>query len=193
MFVDLGLFFFTLANAGVVMEQLGALTTTIFLSLLLGKFLGIVLFTVVADKAGVAPMPDGMVIQDLLMIGFLASVGLTVALFISGEAYATERLQSEAKMGALLSGLGGVGAFCISKTPLWQHHDVERKQAITEADLIDLAAKQAIGDAAVKTVTVSQQKLLDAGARVGMNQTQVDALWSALLSRPNNRQGSKGE
>ncbi len=50
------------------------------------------------------PLPQGMQIKHVVMTGFIAGMGLTVALFVAGEAF--EGLaQREAKMGALFSGL----------------------------------------------------------------------------------------
>ncbi len=49
------------------------------------------------------------------MVGFIASMGLTVALFVAGEAFTNPELQSQAKMGALLSGLVGPIAIMIDK------------------------------------------------------------------------------
>ena len=53
------------------------------------------------------------------MISAMASIGLTVALFIAGEAFKQEQLKAEAKMGALLSGLMGAVCILYAKTPLW--------------------------------------------------------------------------
>ena len=44
------------------------------------------------------------------MIASMASIGLTVALFVAGEAFPDPTLQAEAKLGALLSGLMGCAA-----------------------------------------------------------------------------------
>ena len=49
------------------------------------------------------------------MVGFIASMGLTVALFVAGEAFTDPELQGEAKMGALLSGLVGPLALLINR------------------------------------------------------------------------------
>ena len=52
----------------------------------------------------------------------MASIGLTVALFVSGEAFKDDRLQGEAKLGALLSGLMGAVCVGIAKLPFWQRN-----------------------------------------------------------------------
>jgi len=50
---------------------------------------------------------------DVVMVAFIASMGLTVSLFIAGEAF-TGELQEQAKMGALLSALVGPAALAIN-------------------------------------------------------------------------------
>ncbi|MEE8558001.1 MAG: Na+/H+ antiporter NhaA [Myxococcota bacterium] len=106
-FVDFGLFFFALANAGVVFSQLGPMTWIVLGSLVVGKTLGITLFGWLGTLAGF-PLPSRMTKRDLVLSGFLAALGLTVALFLASAAFTELRLQGQAKMGALLSGLVGV-------------------------------------------------------------------------------------
>ena len=50
------------------------------------------------------PLPDGMNIRHLVVAGVVAGLGLTVALFVSGQAFKDIDLQGAAKMGALFSG-----------------------------------------------------------------------------------------
>lgn len=119
--VDLGLFFFTLANAGVNLGNVGPLTSAILLALLVGKLVGISGFALIAHKCKLAPMPAKMSVADLLMVALIASIGLTVALFIAGEAFEGEVLQAEAKMGALLSGSIGCIAYGISRLDIWRN------------------------------------------------------------------------
>jgi len=113
-------FFFTLANAGVKLNTVGPLTLTIFFALVAGKIVGIMGLVLLASKLGIAPLTKGFSTGDLAMAASMASVGLTVALFIAGEAFQDEVLASEAKMGSLLSGLMVIVTIGISKTPLWR-------------------------------------------------------------------------
>ena len=100
--VDMGLLFFSLANAGVVFSNINALTWIILFSLKIGKTLGIFVFAMAGSKLGF-PLPDKIGKRDLVVIGLIAGLGLTVSLFIAGEAYQDKILQGAAKMGALLS------------------------------------------------------------------------------------------
>lgn len=103
LFVDFGLFFFALANAGVPFSQVTGLTWIVLLSLVVGKTVGITLFSLIGDRLGFR-LPDGMGARQLVVAGVTAGIGLTVALFVSGQAFADVHLQGAAKMGALMSG-----------------------------------------------------------------------------------------
>ena len=114
-FVDFGLFFFALGNAGVQVSGVGAMTWIILGSLVFGKTIGITFFGLLATKLGF-PLPDQMGIKELAMAGFVAALGLTVALFVSGAAFPTDlALQGQAKMGALLSGGVGFAALALGR------------------------------------------------------------------------------
>lgn len=113
-FVDFGLFFFAFANAGVAMSGVGPMTGLVFVALLVGKTVGITFCSLLADKLGFS-LPQGMEIRDVVMAGYIAGLGLTVALFVSSAAFTDPVLQGEAKMGALFSGFIGVSAIVIGK------------------------------------------------------------------------------
>ncbi|EOD06179.1 Na+/H+ antiporter [Emiliania huxleyi CCMP1516] len=120
--VDLGMFFFTLANAGIDLKGgVGGLTFSVLLALALGKVLGIAGFAYLAHRFGVARLPGSMRVTDLLMVGIIAAVGLTVALFISGEAFTDEALAGEAKMGSLLSICMGAVALALGQLPHYKN------------------------------------------------------------------------
>merc|ERR1712087_489965 len=140
--VDFGLFFFTLANAGVDMSKgPGPLTGIIVTSLVAGKIVGIFGLAYMAHVFKLVPLPSNMFALDLLMVSAIASIGLTVALFISGEAFPQPVLQSEAKFGALLTGMMGIVCFACGKLPCWlKRRRRMRKPMLTQvvdADMID--------------------------------------------------------
>lgn len=104
-FVEYGLFFFGFANAGVKISGGSMLTLIIFLSLFLGKTLGIFSFTMVAGKLGLR-LPSAIEKKDVFMLSVIAGVGLTVSLFIASVAFLGDgALTDAAKMGALASGI----------------------------------------------------------------------------------------
>lgn len=111
--VDLGLFFFALCNAGVDLDVPGPMTFCVFGAIVVGKSCGITAFALFATTIGF-PLPAGVGKVELMMLSLVASIGLTVALFVSGEAFGrgeqvSASLESQSKMGALLSaGIAGV-------------------------------------------------------------------------------------
>jgi NhaA family Na+:H+ antiporter len=115
-FVDFGLFFFAFANAGVEFSAVSTITWIIFVSLIFGKVIGITFFSGLGSLLGI-PLPTGMTIKHLPIVGMIAGIGLTVALFVSGAAYQGTLLfaQGPAKMGALFSGAGFIFAFILYK------------------------------------------------------------------------------
>ena len=116
LFVDIGLLGFGLSNSGVLIGGLENLTYIVLASLIFGKTFGVYIFSNIASRIFKAPLPDGMNQKSLIVAGMVASLGLTVALFVSGQAFVnTSPHQPAAKMGALLSVLGGVIAFIMGK------------------------------------------------------------------------------
>ncbi|MEM9693675.1 MAG: Na+/H+ antiporter NhaA, partial [Myxococcota bacterium] len=112
--VDMGLFAFGLANAGVTLGSVGAATTAVLTALLIGKTVGITGFGLLGRALGF-PLPEGMDLRSLVVVGLCASVGLTVALFVSNVAFTDPALQGAAKMGALLSVVAGPLAIAVAR------------------------------------------------------------------------------
>lgn len=96
------LLLFGLANAGVPFAQIGPGTYFVLAGLLLGKPIGIVLFSRAARLAG-ASLPAGLHLADLVVVGITAAIGFTVSLFFATAAFPTGAALAETKMGALLS------------------------------------------------------------------------------------------
>jgi NhaA family Na+:H+ antiporter len=101
---------FALANAGVPIVT-GALTdpvsVAVTLGLVLGKPMGVMLFSFIAVKTGMARLPAGVNWRILFGGGCLAGIGFTMSLFVTGLAFHDEPdLQSAGKLGTL------VGSVC---------------------------------------------------------------------------------
>jgi Na+:H+ antiporter, NhaA family len=108
---------FALANAGVALGGEGGLNWTsrviwgIALGLLIGKPLGITLFSWLAVRLGLAQLPQGINFVHIVGVGFLGGIGFTMALFIAGLAFRGDEL-NYAKLGILAgSALAGVIGF----------------------------------------------------------------------------------
>jgi NhaA family Na+:H+ antiporter len=118
--VEVILFLFGLLNAGVQFTAAGTPTWLILIGLLVGKPAGILLLGWLAAHGLRFGLPVGMTMRDVLVVGFVAAIGFTVALFVAGVAFSPEAtlgglpIQDAAKLGALLSVIGGPIAFVVA-------------------------------------------------------------------------------
>ena len=101
--VEIVLFFFGLLNAGVEFSAISEPTWLVLAGLLIGKPVGILLFGWFAAQILKLGLPKGMRMIDLFVIGCVAAIGFTVALFVASVAFPGGPVQDAAKMGALLS------------------------------------------------------------------------------------------
>lgn len=101
--VEVILFFFGLANAGVEFSSIGAPTFLVLAGLLIGKPLGIAFMGWLAARPMRLGLPEGMRMIDLFVVGCVAAIGFTVALFVASVAFEPGPVQDAAKMGALFS------------------------------------------------------------------------------------------
>jgi NhaA family Na+:H+ antiporter len=100
--VQVILFGFGFVNAGVPFTSVGEITWIIAVSLIVGKPIGIVLTTVVAERFGFQRDP-GLDGRSLVTLGILAGIGFTVALFFATASFPPGPVLEQAKMGALYS------------------------------------------------------------------------------------------
>ncbi len=114
---------FALANAGIVLSGVGwgqlaaPVTGGIALGLVVGKAVGITLFSWLSVKLGMAVLPSGLRWMHVVGVAFLGGIGFTMSLFISGLAFSDEALITGAKLGILLGSVvaGVIGALLISR------------------------------------------------------------------------------
>ncbi len=114
---------FALANAGVTIH--GGLPEAInhpvslgvLAGLVLGKPVGILSFSWLAVRLGIAALPNGAHWRHILGVGMLGGIGFTMSLFVAGLAFGQTALLDSAKVGILLaslmSGLAG-GLFLLA-------------------------------------------------------------------------------
>jgi NhaA family Na+:H+ antiporter len=103
---------FALSNAGLTFEASDAfraftspLTLGIALGLLVGKPLGIGLFSYLAVKTGLASLPRGVTWPHVTGAGILGGIGFTMSLFIMGLSFNEDILMVQAKLGILSGSL----------------------------------------------------------------------------------------
>ena len=100
--VQIVLFFFGFANAGVPFSAVGAVTWAVLIALIVGKPLGILAATWVSVQIGFERAP-GLTYRAVAVLGIAAGIGFTVALFFTTAAFTPGPVLDAAKMGALLS------------------------------------------------------------------------------------------
>ncbi len=101
--VQIVLMGFGLVNAGVEFGAISAPTWLVVAGLVIGKPLGITLFGWFAARGLGLGLPQGMALRDLPLVGIVAAIGFTVALFVAAVAFPAGEVQDAAKMGALFS------------------------------------------------------------------------------------------
>lgn len=119
------LFFFGLVNAGVELNVIGVGTWVVLAAILVGKPAGILSATALAVAAGLQK-PHGVSWRDLALVGIIAGIGFTVALFFATAAFPPGVLLEQTKMGALLSISGGAVAIGVGRL-LGIHRPVDSK------------------------------------------------------------------
>ncbi len=119
--VDVGLFAFGLANAGVILSMdaiTGSPTWIIFGALLIGKTGGIYLTCAIGQALGLK-LPEGMNMRQVVVLGCVAAIGFTVALFVTTVAIGMDEQIAQSadmlKLGALLSFASGFIALALGK------------------------------------------------------------------------------
>jgi Na+:H+ antiporter, NhaA family len=102
---------FALANTAIVFGKgwdtglTAAGSLGIFAGLVIGKPLGVFLFSFLAVSTGVCALPLGLKWKQILGIGFLAGIGFTMSIFITLLAYNQDQLITESKISILLASL----------------------------------------------------------------------------------------
>ena len=109
---------FALANAGVhirgnIFEMiLHPVSLGIIAGLVLGKFIGISLFSRLMVALKIAQLPEGVSWKHIYGAGMMAGIGFTMSIFISGLAFLTDELQQIAKVGiftaSIISAVAGL-------------------------------------------------------------------------------------
>ena len=118
---------FALSNAGVALNSASniniGLATSIALSLILGKLVGITLLSYIGVKLKLSSIPEGINNMHMAGVAILAGVGFTMSIFISNLAFEADPLFMDSSKIGILSGsliAGFLGYFLLkfsSKKP----------------------------------------------------------------------------
>jgi NhaA family Na+:H+ antiporter len=109
---------FALSNAGVTFATgIGTLVHStvalgVFLGLVIGKQVGITLFSLLAVKTGLASLPSAVTWRQIYGVAWLGGIGFTMSLFISNLAFPSGPLTDLSKTGiyvaSVIAGAGGL-------------------------------------------------------------------------------------
>lgn len=116
---------FALANAGVVIDpsaisegSMPAVIPGVFFGLLVGKPLGIFIFSWLAVKLRIAGKPEGTKWCQILALGILGGIGFTMSIFIDNLAFTDQRLVNAGKLAILstsfMAACIGIGALYLT-------------------------------------------------------------------------------
>jgi len=112
---------FALCNAAIPISfsEISNVTIGVALGLLLGKVIGVFGLTALIIKLKLISKPNGITMRNLLGVGFLASIGFTMSLFVTELAFDVNihpEFPSEAKLGIIVASLigGFIGFFILN-------------------------------------------------------------------------------
>ena len=141
---------FALANAGIVLSadsitSPSAVMGGAAVALVVGKFVGVTLFSWGAVRLGFGRLPEGVRWGHIMGVGAVAGIGFTVSLFITGLAFDDVALQDDAKTGVLaasiIAALAGAAILAAAGRPNSHGSTDDRERAVADngASLDDLA------------------------------------------------------
>lgn len=131
---------FALANAGVALGAAslegdgGRVFVGVFVGLVVGKAVGVWGLARLAAAAGVAAAPRGVSWRDVSVVGVVAGIGFTMALFVAQLAFPPGPLLETAKLGVLSASLvAGIGAWGWGWATLRRRPEAAPTEAAAEA------------------------------------------------------------
>lgn len=116
---------FALANAGVVIggnlaaDFQSPVGLGIIAGLVLGKQIGITLFSWASVRMGIATLPRGVTWRHIYGVSWLAGIGFTMSLFVANLAFGESEFGAMSKVGILCASViaGTVGYIILRRTP----------------------------------------------------------------------------
>jgi len=132
---------FALANAGVVLDGASLDATSwqvaaaVAGGLVVGKPVGVLLACWLVLRTRIARLPAGITLRHLIVLGAVAGVGFTMALFIAQLAFVDARLLAAAKLGVLVaSGVAATVALALGRILLVVSAQAGSAQTADEAE-----------------------------------------------------------
>merc|ERR1711941_77535 len=99
---------FAFSNAGVIIDFTTVeanimIVLGVVLGLLIGKPVGILGFTYLANKFNIVKKPDSISWKEVLAVGFIAGIGFTMSIFITHLAFLDESIIAAVKLGVFVA------------------------------------------------------------------------------------------
>ena len=114
---------FALANAGIVItsdsfSSPSAVFKGVVVGLVVGKLVGVTLFSWLAVRLGLGRLPTGARWGHVTGVAAVAGIGFTVGLFVTSLAFDDVGLENDAKLGVLVASIvaAALGAFVFVRT-----------------------------------------------------------------------------
>lgn len=136
---------FAFSNAGVPLENVGLsslnspLTLGIALGLIVGKPLGVFLFSYLSVKLRLAQLPQGVNFAQIFAIAILCGIGFTMSMFLAGLAFgeaAYNSFDTLSRLGILLgSGVSAVVGYVLLRKTTAQAKRQKKALLISKAFL----------------------------------------------------------
>lgn len=132
---------FALANSGVPLSG-GALSSDawhvligVSAGLVIGKPIGVLVISWLTLRLGICTLPAGIGFRQLLVLGVVAGVGFTMALFIAQLAFVDPALMSAAKLGIIAASVvAGVVGLALGRLLLKEPTAANVAQTVDEAE-----------------------------------------------------------
>lgn len=132
---------FALANAGVAISGASfdatswEVATGVAVGLVVGKPIGVLVACWLTLRLGIATLPVGITARHLVILGIVAGIGFTMALFVAQLGFSDERLLGAAKLGVLVaSGVAGVLSLLLGRLLLTVNTITGAAQTADEAE-----------------------------------------------------------
>lgn len=133
---------FAFANAGVYLGDIDfssisslRLVSGVSLGLVLGKPIGVMLACFLVVRLGIASFPKGISWKSIALLGAVAGIGFTMAIFIAGLAFPDERMLGTAKVAILVaSAVAGMVSLILGRIALSSTVPLDAAQTDDEAE-----------------------------------------------------------
>jgi NhaA family Na+:H+ antiporter len=122
-------------SGGSIDPAASSVVTAVACGLVIGKLVGVLAASSLSIKLGIATLPAGLGFRHLSVLGLVAGIGFTMALFVAQLAFEDETMLTAAKLGVLIgSGVAAVLGLAAGRLLLGTVHPVGVARTADEAE-----------------------------------------------------------